>query len=95
MFHDLSTSGMVTITKTANGFIVALPRKMHNPYSGLAGGMMPALRKIRGEEDDVLSSIKEKSEEPDQDGYEMSALGNVFVFTEWLEVLAFLQKELS
>ncbi len=92
MYND--TNGLVIIQKIGNGYIVTLPVKRENEY---ARQIMPMVREIRSQQDkdpllEQLQGKAEEKKEPAQ-AYELIAVGNVFCFESWQEVLDFLAQK--
>lgn len=97
MYRDEQTGGAVIITRVANGYAVTMPRKQRNMYAGMGEAIGPMIQKVRGDGDDDLERIRRENEGPEEKTgpeYEFLPVGNIFIFKEWIEVLAFLSKQM-
>jgi hypothetical protein len=86
----------ISISKISNGFLVCLPTQHNYNVSPIGGVSMEAFvaagKAIRGDDDDVLTSIKRNNQsEPEQNyTHNLSPLVQFYTFKTFKEVLDFL-----
>lgn len=93
--YNENTAGTVVIKQVANGYIVIMPVKERDPYANLYG-QLPSIIKGAGK-DELLESLQGDTANTDvqqeSPGFEMTRVGNVFIFKTFKQALEFIGTE--
>lgn len=85
-------SAQITIQQVSNGWMVTVPDQ------GSTAALNEILSKVQrsmNDDENDLSSILNKDEEEDTEGLKLSKNNSVFIFTNFLQVLAFLSENVK
>lgn len=91
----MSSMNEISITPVANGFLVTLPLLEMDPTDKMIGQFGKLAKKIN--KDEVLAAIEEEQEQIEQSekSLVLNPLPNVFIFSRFKDVLAFLTEKFA
>ena len=83
----------IQIMPVANGFVVTLPQIQMDPTDKMIGQFGKLAKKMN--KDEILAAIEEEQQQIEQEekNEQLVALDNIFIFTRFKDVLAFLNEK--